>query len=416
MRSKKIFVLIMVVSFVVSLWACESAFAGYIVCWGDNIAGQSNPPVGSDFVAISSGWRHNLALKENGSLVAWGANYFGVGVVPLGSDFTAISSGAHYNLAIRSDGSLVAWGRNNAGQCNVPSGNNFVVIDGGGDHSIALANEPNTVVYSFYDDFNDGVIGDSWQVSTANGGSVEEVNGYLKEITGDGVRYSNATLVSNFEIEGDFDVQVDFDLIVLDEYWSAAGLDAYLDASNVMSVSVTYAGGRKYESDYWRNGVHHPEGYVYTNPMAIDSGKLRLTRSGSEITSYYWTGSDWTALMTRNVFDGPAKFKIAVGNGVYGSAPYIEVHWDNFSAEPALLCHTCKGDLNGDNWVMVSDLTLLIGLLGVAGPPYAVPIDNPQWSNPCADMDGNEWIMLSDMFALIAKLGQAGPPYIIPCP
>jgi len=78
-------------------------------------------------------------------------------------------------------------------------------------------------------------------------------------------------------------------------------------------------------------------------------------------------------------------------------------------------CPTCKGDLDGNNFIMLSDLFAMIAALGQAGPPYQICIGEMLW-NPCADLDDNEYIMMSDMFALIAQLGQAGPPYIIPCP
>jgi len=78
-------------------------------------------------------------------------------------------------------------------------------------------------------------------------------------------------------------------------------------------------------------------------------------------------------------------------------------------------CPTCLGDLDGNNWVMVSDMFSLIAALGSAGPPFIIPFGDPLW-NPCADMDGNGYIMVSDLFSLIAMLGSAGPPFIIPCP
>jgi hypothetical protein len=78
-------------------------------------------------------------------------------------------------------------------------------------------------------------------------------------------------------------------------------------------------------------------------------------------------------------------------------------------------CATCLGDLDGNDFIMMSDLFGLIGALGQKGAPYIIPIGDPLW-NDCADMDGNTFIMMSDLFALIGMLGAAGAPYIIPCP
>jgi hypothetical protein len=78
-------------------------------------------------------------------------------------------------------------------------------------------------------------------------------------------------------------------------------------------------------------------------------------------------------------------------------------------------CSTCLGDLDGNSFIMMSDLFAMIAALGQAGPPYIILEGDPLW-NYCGDMDGNGFMMMSDLFALIAKLGQAGPPYIIPCP
>jgi len=78
-------------------------------------------------------------------------------------------------------------------------------------------------------------------------------------------------------------------------------------------------------------------------------------------------------------------------------------------------CATCIGDLDENNFIMMSDLFAMIAALGQAGPPYIILPGEPGW-NHCGDMDGNGFMMMSDLFALIALLGQAGPPYIIPCP
>ncbi|MBL7140600.1 MAG: hypothetical protein ISS74_06790 [Planctomycetes bacterium] len=80
--------MVMVAVLVGLAWAVvgpgPTARAGTIVAWGDNTAGQcydpgGNPytagypfPTGDDFIAISAGSQHGLALRSDGAIVAWG--------------------------------------------------------------------------------------------------------------------------------------------------------------------------------------------------------------------------------------------------------------------------------------------------------------------------------------------------------
>lgn len=110
-----------------------------IVGWGNISHGLPSIPLGIDFVAISGGGYHNLALRRDGSVVAWGENGSGQTDVPAGlDDVMAIAAGGDHSLALRQDGSLVAWGDNSSGQTTVPSGNDFMAIAAGGWHSLAV--------------------------------------------------------------------------------------------------------------------------------------------------------------------------------------------------------------------------------------------------------------------------------------
>jgi alpha-tubulin suppressor-like RCC1 family protein len=117
---------------------------GTLWAWGDNSFGQlgigSTSPayspvpvqVGSDnnYIAVSAGTGHALALKTDHSLWAWGDDYYGeLGdnnttstptTVPVqidsGSTYGAIASGFFYSLGIKLDGSLMTWGNNVQGK------------------------------------------------------------------------------------------------------------------------------------------------------------------------------------------------------------------------------------------------------------------------------------------------------------
>jgi len=82
--------------------------------------------------AISTGGRHSLALRDDGTVWAWGDNQFGqlgngrttslaeglVQVIGL-NDVKAISAGNNHNLALRDDGTVWIWGENRSGQIDI---------------------------------------------------------------------------------------------------------------------------------------------------------------------------------------------------------------------------------------------------------------------------------------------------------
>lgn len=85
----------------------------------------------SEWIAISAGHEHYLAIKSDGTLWGWGDNTYGqVGLDPFENPYPyptepiqigiqkwkAISAGWRHSLAIRMDGTLWAWGDNTYGQ------------------------------------------------------------------------------------------------------------------------------------------------------------------------------------------------------------------------------------------------------------------------------------------------------------
>ena len=120
----------------------------------------------SKYVAVATGGGHTLALQADGTLWAWGSNQFGQiaqGTVNLSpnatpaqvgadSDWIAISAGGLHSVALKADGSLWAWGDNQFGQLgqgatdlnphNTPSqvgnDNDWAFVSAGDLHSLAV--------------------------------------------------------------------------------------------------------------------------------------------------------------------------------------------------------------------------------------------------------------------------------------
>jgi parallel beta-helix repeat protein len=124
---------------------------GSIIGWGYNGYGQATPPASNNFIVISAGYYHSLALKSDGSIVGWGYNYSGQATPPAGNNFIAISAGWSHSLALKSDGSIVGWGYNYDGRATPPSGNNFIAISAGGCHSLALKSDGSIVGWGYND-------------------------------------------------------------------------------------------------------------------------------------------------------------------------------------------------------------------------------------------------------------------------
>src|SRR4051794_30704575 len=107
---KKVNGLAVLTSLVFCAQVISAPIAGRIVAWGRNDDGQTNVPLGNDFIAVAGGNGFSIALHADGSLVAWGDNWAGQTNVPAGHDFVDVAAGDSYGLALKADGSVVEWG------------------------------------------------------------------------------------------------------------------------------------------------------------------------------------------------------------------------------------------------------------------------------------------------------------------
>ena len=125
------------------------------VCWGFDRFGQSTPPGsvnGASGIAthIAAGGFHSCAIRGGtSSVVCWGSNFYGPASPPnavngVSGTATEIATGIDHSCAIQAvTGSVVCWGRDNFGQVTTPDAVNGVSgtaikIAAGGFHNCAI--------------------------------------------------------------------------------------------------------------------------------------------------------------------------------------------------------------------------------------------------------------------------------------
>lgn len=116
---------------------------GAVVAWvtavgnrEGNIAGQVDVPSGlSGVKSVAAGRNFSLALKHDGELIVWG----GISQPEETQGFISIAAGDRHAIALRQDGTVYAWGRDDVGQLRVPANlKNVVAISAGFGHSLAV--------------------------------------------------------------------------------------------------------------------------------------------------------------------------------------------------------------------------------------------------------------------------------------
>jgi len=118
---------------------------GSLVSWGDENL-TLDTPIENDFIQISAGNSYSIALRRDGTLISWGDDDDIVSDTPKGSDFTKISAGNYHCIALRKNGSVVSWGDDTYGQVsNTPRDNDFIQISAGGSNSIAIRRDRSLV-------------------------------------------------------------------------------------------------------------------------------------------------------------------------------------------------------------------------------------------------------------------------------
>ena len=114
---------------------------GQLEAWGSNAHHQCEVPPITNAIAVAAGDKHTLALDDEGNVYAWGRNSDGQCDVPKGLKARAIAAGSSHSVAINTKGHLVAWGNNRFNQCAIPSSlqsTQVAAIDAGALHTVVI--------------------------------------------------------------------------------------------------------------------------------------------------------------------------------------------------------------------------------------------------------------------------------------
>jgi alpha-tubulin suppressor-like RCC1 family protein len=180
-----------------TLWAWGYNFLGEL---GDNTIVDKSSPVSvvggfTDWVQVSSGSHHGIALRGNGTAWGWGENAFGrlgdnttvdksspVSVVGGFADWIQLSAGSIHSLGVRANGTAWGWGNNASGRLGdttttaqsspvsvVGGFADWIQLSAGGSHSLGLRANGTAWAWGFN---GSGMLGDNTTVSKTSPVSV----------------------------------------------------------------------------------------------------------------------------------------------------------------------------------------------------------------------------------------------------
>lgn len=194
------------------------------------------------------------------------------------------------------------------------------------------------------DDFNGAALNELlWRVTQVRGtGAVTQTGGYLETATVAGQDLAEVEARSLVALTGDFDVVVDYQRVSQPTYWSHStfrleSCDRLNNMNLYVSRSLVYTYIEAIESTYFVGGVQVVPPDYWTLIGDDTTGKFRISRTGSTMTSYYWRNSAWQALAAGVVFGGPVSVVLStyIDNRSVnpGTASPAVFRWDNLSAQ-----------------------------------------------------------------------------------
>jgi hypothetical protein len=179
-----------------------------------------------------------------------------------------------------------------------------------------------------------------------------DIQGNTAELTY-GERITNV-----YYLTGDFDIQVDFAMQSepATDAWNYM-LHCYIDATHRIGVGPEYESSRKFTCRYAAGGSYTSANVARTNTY----GKLRLVRSGSNITAYYADGTgEFTALGTTHVV-GSNSVQPFIFSTRWTGTPTPTCRFDNFLI---------------NSGYTAPSLTVTSGVLAVAGTNITLKLSN----------------------------------------
>lgn len=141
---------------------------------------------------------------------------------------------------------------------------------------------------------------------------------------------ANCYVNSTYSLKGNFDFQIDFTLVTYPSTntWSSE-MRAQHSSGTFVCVRREYGSStHRFNMRYW-NGT--TETIIGTVNSTLAVSKFRLTRSGSTITGYYWTGSAWTNLGTSTGLGTSDVSVLIIHQRSTTTTPISAIRYDNFT-------------------------------------------------------------------------------------
>ena len=138
--------------------SCGLSVTGAVQCWGANMYGQLNAPLGR-FVSVQAGSYHTCALRTDGSVVCWGNAGDEGKTSPPDETFTQIAVGSQHGCGLTAASTITCWGRNRFGEGSPPEGT-FLAVSAsknirGVAHSCGVRTDGSAVCWG--DDYGRGL-------------------------------------------------------------------------------------------------------------------------------------------------------------------------------------------------------------------------------------------------------------------
>ncbi|HMQ14923.1 MAG TPA: DUF5011 domain-containing protein [Phycisphaerae bacterium] len=198
---------------------------------------------------------------------------------------------------------------------------------------------------TYFDDFNDGVL-DANTIRWEPCATVSETNGRLEIFTPANCQYAGyRPNPANRRLCGDFDARIDFTLVNYPQPTSGARWAAFrvhtLSDTHVATMERTVSAASSTctlnSTSYYKSFTTSSDNCNSTvRPTTHQSGKMRITRRGNIIATYYWepVAGDWVIMRQETVTTADLHIQVDTGKGGPGTnalATPQTAAFDNFS-------------------------------------------------------------------------------------